>query len=747
MATIQIATFNQLLTNGSSVIFDKPKFNNQKTATLTGQVKLTMGGTCDGFKEKTISVDGTYAFDADTNTLTKSFVYTHKCTSVSLTITLRLTDFSSTQYSLMCELASTKNGQAFITGNFESSIYLASVNMELPSYTLSYPKTPSHTTYTITRNSSLVGSVGVIVSSPTANGTTAIYHGDSLTISAAAADGYAAPTFHFGQAGITTIPEATGNITATVLSNGIAQHLITKNLAPHTSVQIKERINDEYYPTDCDGGCYCWCNDGTQVDDGTKCPEHYAAITTDRVPHNAYLRITPSVDTGYRFVSMTINGVKHTDNTRQHIYARAPISISTEVGYVLTLSPAAGTAITVKNAAGAQLTNNSTVKHGEALTISANGASSVYALSGLAINGIAFDHTQTHTITASDHTLITTQSIGTFSLSVSQDAHATITVVRNGSVITAGTPIYTGDTLTITATAAEGYWINSLNINGSGYTGNTTSAITVNGNVNISASTVQTTIIRTSLAQGTSVQFYREISPPYPPECDGGCYCYCDGEQYADGEIALCDGKYEPIAPDEPIFIGTTILISPAISTGYTIDTYTVNGTVYDILKSIRLVAGEILTIATETTASTKWRPLITAPITISGNEESVYKTINGLDPSRKTRFNIQSGSYKSGGMVQAEPDWCDGGCYCYCGGEQIADGEYCSVYKTHTDNIASKVYIADSNTLALSNSTSVANATLVVSQNTLIFNGYSTYYPSDRTKTITIKKLDQYIE
>lgn len=184
MATIQIATFNQLLTNGSSVIFDKPKFNNQKTATLTGQVKLTMGGTCDGFKEKTISVDGTYAFDADTNTLTKSFVYTHKCTSVSLTITLRLTDFSSAQYSLMCELASTKNGQAFITGNFESSIYLTSVNMELPSYTLSYPKTPSHTTYTITRNSSLVGSVGVIVSNPTANGTTAIYHGDSLTISA-----------------------------------------------------------------------------------------------------------------------------------------------------------------------------------------------------------------------------------------------------------------------------------------------------------------------------------------------------------------------------------------------------------------------------------------------------------------------------------------------------------------------------------------------------------------------------------
>ena len=68
--------------------------------------------------------------------------------------------------------------------------------------------------------------------------------------------------------------------------------------------------------------------------------------------------------------------------------------------------------------------------------------------------------------------------------------NATVVVKRAGSTITAGTPIYSDDVLTITATADSGYTMSALTVNGDAFQsgkkytvlGNTTIVATATAN-------------------------------------------------------------------------------------------------------------------------------------------------------------------------------------------------------------------------------------------------------------------------
>lgn len=78
-----------------------------------------------------------------------------------------------------------------------------------------------------------------------------------------------------------------------------------------------------------------------------------------------------------------------------------------------------------------------------------------------------------------------------FDLTVTK-THATVTVKRGGKTIAAGRDIlYNGDKITITATADEGYALETLTVNGTAFTSGKT--FTVNGhNVAIVASAAET---------------------------------------------------------------------------------------------------------------------------------------------------------------------------------------------------------------------------------------------------------------
>ena len=157
------------------------------------------------------------------------------------------------------------------------------------------------------------------------------------------------------------------------------------------------------------------------------------------------------------------------------------------------------------------------------------------------------------------------------------------------------------------------------------------------------------------------------------------------------------------------------------------------------------------LTITTKVQES-QWRTIHDSTFTLSGGTESITKYIPGLSASRQTRITVSSGSYSSyvyvsTSVTEVAPEWCDGGCYCYCAdGTEIADGEMCyettGYYTTEHINITAKTYTSSGTTITLSNN--VTNGTITISNSYLYFNGYR-FSGSDKAKTITITKIEQY--
>ena len=102
---------------------------------------------------------------------------------------------------------------------------------------------------------------------------------------------------------------------------------------------------------------------------------------------------------------------------------------------------------------------------------------------------------------------------GEYDLTITPDAHSSVTVTRNGSTVSAGSKVLNyGDELRVSCSADEGYMITALTINGVDYLGDQT--ITVTGNVTITTTAVavqptgnQLTIVNNS---SNDVEIYYE---------------------------------------------------------------------------------------------------------------------------------------------------------------------------------------------------------------------------------------------
>ena len=252
-----------------------------------------------------------------------------------------------------------------------------------------------------------------------------------------------------------------------------------------------------------------------------------------------------------------------------------------------------------------------------------------------------------------------------------------------------------------------------------------------------------TTKINKQLDEGTSVSFDLETSAPYPAECDGGCYCYCDGIDIGTyDESYMCPGTYTSLADDASIYPGQVVLVKPYIQSGYTFDYMIINGTVYGSPAQVRVTAGSSINIAIKTVPANK--RVVATNVTISGNgTPDAIATISGLTKGKKTKFVISGGNYKST-YTETYPAYCDG-CYCWCGDIEVGYDDECIYTYTSSKNISNGYYLTESDSINLNTDSGVVNPQLVITaNNTIALKGYnSTGTPS--AKTITISKIEQY--
>ena len=746
MADIQIATFsNMVLSNGSYVLFDKPQYDFTKKVTLEGDLTIHLNGLCTGNVSTAFPLNGTFEISNQTNKMTKNFSFVNKCSRVDGTFILTLSEHSSTQFKLACEITYEKQGQTFSVASVQSDVKITGVKMEVQEFTLSYPAVPDHVSYSISRSFSLGGNTGQLISNPSSSGSLKLYYGDSISISANADENYADPTFYLNQSGTTSIASVTENVTAVVQTNGLAQYPITLNAAPNTEIYL---YNSDYeiYGDMCDT-CYCYCEDGTEIQNSQYCTRYvenkYSANT---VRHGRYLQIRTYALSDNKIVSTTINGMTSEGGVDTGITVKQPLVISTVSGYTLTLNPAVGTTINVTNSSGQSLSNGATIIHGETLTISAVPSLSNYDVTGLLVNGNP-EQSFTKTIEVSGNLTLATTSVGRFTLSVSQGANTTVTVSKNGTPLTDGAEILTGDVLTVTASAAHGYWIDLFKVNSQAYSGDKTVTCEVSGNVNITTTAVVRTILNLQIDQGIHISYQKQIHGEYEPECDGGCYCWCENNMLVNpGD--KCPAEYEPISIETtPIFPNYVIKIIPSVDAGYTFDYFVVNGKAYDGIRSVTVLAGNELNISAYV-VSDKWQ-VVASSLTLSGNGTTdVVKTINGLVKDKPTKIKVSSGNYYSSETRTVPPTSCDG-CYCYCpDGSNVFEGQDCTQYFSNSESVNSGVYILTENkTIGLCSSSNVVGAELEISENnTLKFKGYNNVY-SSKSKSLNIAEISQYNE
>lgn len=106
-----------------------------------------------------------------------------------------------------------------------------------------------------------------------------------------------------------------------------------------------------------------------------------------------------------------------------------------------------------------------------------------------------------------------------FVLTINPAAHSTITVTREGVALSSGDLVYAGDVLRVSSTAATGYTLTSLTVNGvaieSGktYTVNTNEPNGVNVMNTVRSGTVQTFVLSVSAALGSTITVTKDNTP------------------------------------------------------------------------------------------------------------------------------------------------------------------------------------------------------------------------------------------
>lgn len=197
--------------------------------------------------------------------------------------------------------------------------------------------------------------------------------------------------------------------------------------------------------------------------------------------------------------------------------------LSQNRSYTLSISAGTGSTISV-TCGGSSLSNGATINYGDVLTVT-YGASSGYTLATHTVNGTTFTSGNTHTVTGNVAVAATATATG-YTLTISPGANSSLTVKKNGTPLSSGATVYTGDVLSISATASSGYTISSVTVNGN--------AIANNSSYIVGAGTV-------------AIECTAVLIPPVVT--DGGVWLYVSGA-WAEYQAYIYDnGAWAKVQP------------------------------------------------------------------------------------------------------------------------------------------------------------------------------------------------------
>lgn len=167
------------------------------------------------------------------------------------------------------------------------------------------------------------------------------------------------------------------------------------------------------------------------------------------------------------------------------------VTVASATARTLSISAGTGSSITVTRqaspwAAAGELTGG-TVYDGDVLKISF-AALTGYELTAQKVNGADFESGNSLTVSA-NVTVNATAKLKTYTLTVSADSHALVTVTRGGEALSDGAEIRHFDQLSVTVSAKAGYEVSAADINGTAISPDAAVSHTVSGPVAVTAIT------------------------------------------------------------------------------------------------------------------------------------------------------------------------------------------------------------------------------------------------------------------
>lgn len=168
------------------------------------------------------------------------------------------------------------------------------------------------------------------------------------------------------------------------------------------------------------------------------------------------------------------------------------VTLASATARSLSLSAGSGAEISVSRqsspwAATGSLSHGAAVYDGDVLKISF-AALTGYALLTHTVNGADFESGGSLTVSA-NVTVSATAALLTYTLTITADSHALVTVTRGGEALSDGAKISHFDLLSVTVSARAGYKVSAADINGTAISPDTAASHTVSGPVAVTAIT------------------------------------------------------------------------------------------------------------------------------------------------------------------------------------------------------------------------------------------------------------------
>lgn len=181
------------------------------------------------------------------------------------------------------------------------------------------------------------------------------------------------------------------------------------------------------------------------------------------------LTVTYSADTGYDVVC-TINGEEAGESPDTYVVGLCDdvtiVTTATLQTFDLSITVDENTTVTVVDSEENEYEDGDTVAYGTELTITAAGNTG-YTVATFTVNTV--DKTEsnpdTHSVTG-DVTIAATSALNTYTLTLTQGANTTLTVLDGETPVTTGASVDHGTVLTVTAEAAVGYDLTTFTIGG-----------------------------------------------------------------------------------------------------------------------------------------------------------------------------------------------------------------------------------------------------------------------------------------